>query len=254
MDFSLIIPSFIAGVLTFLAPCTLPLAPAYLSFISGASAKDLADPSKLNIVRKKVVLNGLFYVLGFSLVFIFLGLLFGIGGLALAKYQAVLSQIGGAFIIIFGLYLMHIFDLSFLDFLQKEKKFKFVSKLRPGTPASSAILGITFALGWTPCVGPILASILFLASSTATAFQGAILLAVFSLGLALPFMALAFGVSHATKTVQKLSKILPYISFIGGAFLLFLGILLITGKMSVWLAFAFKAFSIFDYEVILNHL
>jgi cytochrome c-type biogenesis protein len=254
MDFSLVIPAFVAGILTFLAPCTLPLAPAYLSFISGASAKDLADPTQLKTIRRKVVLNGLFYVLGFSIVFILLGVVFGIGGLALAKYQAVLSQIGGGFIIIFGLYLMHIFDLSFLNFLQSEKRFNVAGKLKPGNPLSSTILGITFALGWTPCVGPILASILFLASSTATVFQGAFLLAVFSLGLAVPFMALAFGVGHAVKTVQKLSKILPYISFIGGAFLLFLGILLVTGKMSIWLAWAFKAFSIFDYDAILNLL
>lgn len=254
MDFGLIIPAFVAGLLTFLAPCTLPLAPAYLSFISGASAKDLADPQQLKTIRRKVIINGLFYVLGFSVVFILLGVVFGIGGVALAKYQAILGRIGGVFIIIFGLYLMHVFDLSFLNFLQAEKRFNVAGKLKPGNPFSSAILGFTFALGWTPCVGPILASILFLASSTATVFQGAFLLAVFSLGLAIPFMVLAFGVGHAAQTVSKLSKILPYISFIGGTFLLFLGILMLTGKMSIWLAWAFKAFAIFDYEVILNFL
>ncbi len=255
MDFGLVIPAFIAGILTFLAPCTLPLVPAYLGFISGASAKDLQDPEKLRHIRKRVILNGLFYVLGFSLVFISLGVVFGVGGVALAKYQTLLTRIGGVFIIIFALYLMHIFDkVPFLRFMSQEKHARVSSKLKPGTASSSFIFGATFAFGWTPCVGPILGSILLLASSSTTVFQGAFLLFVFSMGLAVPFMALAFGVGHAAESVKKLSKILPYISFIGGVFLLFLGVLLITDSMSIWLSWSYQALGFLQFERLLDFL
>lgn len=255
MDLSLLIPSFIAGILTFLAPCTLPLVPAYLGFISGTSAEDLKDPEKLAQARKKVMMNGVFYVVGFSLVFVGLGLLFGLGGIALAKYRVVFSQVGGVFVIFFALYMMGVFNkFKIFNFLQSEKHINIAGKLKPGKPSSSLLLGATFAFGWTPCVGPILGSILLLASSTATAASGAILLLTFSLGLATPFLLIALGVGHATQTVKKLTRWLPVISFIGGIFLLFLGILLVTDSMTLWLGFAYKAFSFINYEALLNHL
>lgn len=254
--FALTIPAFIAGLLTFLAPCTLPLVPAYLGFISGASAKDLADPTKQAGIRKKVIFNGVFYVLGFSAVFVGLGVIFGLGGVALAKYQLILTRVGGVFVIFFALYLMHVLDKipGLKTILSAEKRMRLPKSLTPGTPSSSFVFGATFAFGWTPCVGPILGSILLLASSTATVGQGAFLLSVFSLGLALPFLIIAVGIGHASTTVQKLSKILPYISFIGGVFLLFLGILLVTDSMALWLGWAYQVFSFFEYERLLDYL
>ena len=254
MSLSLIIPSFIAGVLTFLAPCTLPLVPAYLGFISGVSTHDLKDPEKLKAVRKKVFLNGLLYVIGFSGVFILLGVIFGLGGVALAGYQDVLSRVGGAFVILFALYMLGASNISFLSFLNFERHIKISGKLKPGKPSSSLILGATFAFGWTPCVGPILGSILLLATSTATITQGALLLAVFSLGLGLPFLIIALGIGHATQTIKKITKHLPKISLVGGVFLLFLGILLVTNMMEVWLQFAYKIFSFINYDALLNYL
>lgn len=252
---SLLIPAFIAGLLTFLAPCTLPLVPAYLGFISGASAKDLQDPAKWNIIRRRVFQNGLFYVMGFSAVFIGLGILFGVGGSALAGFQLVLAQVGGVFVIFFALYLMHVFDrIPSLRFLFSEKRVPILNKLTPGNPASSFVFGATFAFGWTPCVGPILGSILLLASSTATAVQGAILLAVFSLGLALPFLVIALGIGHASHTIRSLSFVLPYISFIGGVFLLFLGVLLLTNSMGIWLTWVYEAFRGVGYNRLLDYL
>jgi cytochrome c-type biogenesis protein len=256
MDFSLIIPAFIAGVLTFLAPCTLPLVPAYLGFISGTSAKDLEDRSKSGKIRRLVIMNGAMYVLGFSTIFIFMGLVFGVGGSAILQYRDVLTKVGGGFIVFFGLYLMHFFDRFkfFKNYFEKERKINVVSKLKPGSPFSSLIFGATFAFGWTPCVGPILASILFLASSTATVWQGGLLLAVFSLGLGLPFMLLAVGIGHASYAVRKLSKILPYISFIGGVFLLILGTLLVTGYISVWLEWSYGLFKFMQFDGLLDYL
>jgi len=252
---SLIIPAFIAGLLTFLAPCTLPLVPAYLGFISGASAKELEDEKISPEICRKVLVNGVFYVLGFSVIFILLGVVFGLGGVALAKYQLLLAKVGGVFIIFFGLYLMHVFDrISLFRFLSTDKKIRLHSSLKPGTPSSSFIFGSTFALGWTPCIGPILGSILLLATSTATVVQSAVLLGVFSLGLAIPFLVLALGVGHASHAVRNLSKILPYISFIGGIFLLTLGVLLLFEKMDILLVIMYKMFSFIEYEQIINYL
>lgn len=252
----LIIPAFIAGVLTFLAPCTLPLVPAYLGFISGASAKDMQNLRLATDIRRLVLLNGVFYVLGFSFVFVGLGLLFGIGGAALVTYQDVLEKVGGAFVLFFGLYLTGALDRmpSVHAWLTTEKRFHLGTTLKPGTAPSSFIFGATFAFGWTPCVGPILGSILFLASSTATAWQGAFLLSVFSLGLAIPFLLIALGVGHATQTIKQLSKILPYVSFVGGALLILLGVLLLTDRLGIWLSWAYQFFEIFQYERLLDYL
>ncbi|PIT86316.1 MAG: hypothetical protein COU33_03825, partial [Candidatus Magasanikbacteria bacterium CG10_big_fil_rev_8_21_14_0_10_43_6] len=121
--FSLVIPAFIAGLLTFLAPCTLPLVPGYLGFISGASLEEAKDPKKGKAVRRKIFLNGVMYVVGFSVVFMLLGSIFGAAGSLLGEYRLWLSRMGGIFVMFFGLYLMHIFKLPFFHFLNSDKKF-----------------------------------------------------------------------------------------------------------------------------------
>ncbi len=251
MDFSLIIPAFIAGILTFLAPCTLPLAPGYLGFISGVSANDLQDSTKANRARRKIFLNGVLYVIGFSVVFIILGSLFGLGGAALVKYRLWLSRIGGVFVMFFGLFMLGVLKFPFLNF---EKHAGSIQALKPGNPVSSLIFGATFAFGWTPCVGPILGSILTLAASSATVGQGAFLLAVFSLGLALPFLIIAASIGSATFYLAKLSKYLNIISLVGGIFLVFLGILLLTDNLAVWIAYFYRFFDFVNYERLLDYL
>lgn len=251
MDFSLVIPAFIAGLLTFLAPCTLPLVPGYLGFISGVSSNQ-AEASQ---VRGRVFLNGVFYVLGFSLVFIALGTLFGLLGAAVGPYRSWLATIGGVFVILFGLYMTGVFDkLSFLNFLQSEKHFSFTKRLKPGNPLSSFIFGGTFAFGWTPCVGPILGSILTLAAAHATVGQGAFLLTVFSLGLAVPFLLIALGVGHAAHYIKKITPYLKAISVIGGLLLIILGVLLLTGQFGAWIAFFYRLFNFINYQNLLDYL
>src|SRR3989344_66943 len=132
MDFSLIIPAFIAGILTFLAPCTLPLVPGYLGFISGVSAQDLQDPLKLKSARKKIFLNGLLFVIGFSFIFILLGSLFGLGGSVLVQYRILFLRIGGIFVILFGLFMIGVLRLPFLNV---EKNIRAIMALKPGNPA-----------------------------------------------------------------------------------------------------------------------
>lgn len=251
MDFSLIIPAFIAGVLTFLAPCTLPLVPGYLAFISGASIEDLKDPEKAKGAKRRIFLNGVLYVFGFSIVFIAFGTLAGFLGVALAPSRIWLARIGGILVIIFGLFLMGVLKLPFLT---KEFQLKVGGAVGGKQGRNSFILGSAFAFGWTPCVGPILGSILLLASTATTALQGAVLLSIFSLGLAVPFLAVALGASSAAKYIAKLSKLLSVISIIGGIFLIGLGILLFTNKMALLISYGYRFFNFINYDALLDYL
>jgi cytochrome c-type biogenesis protein len=251
MEFSLILPAFVAGLLTFLAPCTLPLVPAYLGFISGVSTDDLKDPTKDKGVRRKIILNGVFFILGFSIVFILFGTLAGLLGQGLVPYRIWSGRIGGALVILFGLFMLGVFRLPFL---QAEHRIKMPSFLKVGKPSSSLAIGSAFAFGWTPCVGPILGSILLLASTSSTAFQGAFLLAVFSAGLAVPFLLIAVGFSKALMYIDKLSKYLKWVSIIGGVFLIALGILLITDSFNLLIQYGYQIFDFINYEGLLDYL
>lgn len=250
MDYSLILPTFIAGILTFLAPCTFPLVPGYLAFISGSSLTDLTDKKKAKAARRKIVLNGLLYVIGFSAVFIFFGSLVGLVGGALVQYRDIMTRIAGVFVVLFGIFML---DVIKLPFLYKERTFK--TKFgKFGSPLNSFLLGVAFAFGWTPCVGPVLASVLFLASTSGTVFQGTLLLAVFSAGLAIPFLLIAIGVSRAKGIVDKISRFLPVITKVGGVFLILLGLLLFFNRLGILISWGYSIFSFLNYEAILNYL
>lgn len=252
MDFSLIIPTFIAGVLTFLAPCTLPLVPGYLGFISGSSLEDLKNPEKAKKARWKIFLNGFFFMLGFSAVFIIMGTLVGfIGAGLLAPYRLWLGRIGGIFVILFGLFMLNVLKIPFL---MQEKQLKAPSLLKPGKLTNSFVLGSTFAFGWTPCVGPILGSVLLLASTSTTALQGGLMLTVFSAGLAIPFLLIALGIGSASRYIQNISKYLNAVSVIGGIFLIFLGILLLTGNIGLLISYGYRLFQFINYDRLLDYL
>lgn len=247
----LALPAFVAGLLTFLAPCTLPLVPGYLGFISGASLQDLKDPNTAPQARHNIVKNGLSFVLGFSLVFIVLGVLAGAAGQFLAHHRLLLSRIGGIFVILFGLFMMNLVKLPGLS---QDKKIPIPKFFKPGRPSNSFILGLTFGFGWTPCVGPILASILLVASTTGTIAQGAALLSIFSLGLALPFVLIAFGIGRALEKIQKITRFLNAISIIGGVFLIILGTLMITNQLGYWTSLFYKLFGFINYQSLLDYL
>ncbi len=252
MEFSLIIPAFIAGILTFLAPCTLPLVPGYLGFISGAALDDLQDPAKSGKTRWKIFLNGLFFIIGFSVVFVILGTLIGfVGATVLAPYRIWLGRIGGVFVVIFGLFMLNILKMPFLA---RERQFSVPPLFERGRPLNSLILGSTFAFGWTPCVGPILGSILLLASTSTTALEGGLLLTVFSLGLAVPFLAIALGIGKASRYIQNFARYLNIVSFIGGVLLIFLGILLMTGNVALLISWGYRLFDFINYDRLLDYL
>ena len=240
-----ILAAFLAGVITFLAPCTLPLVPAYLSFISGIKKEEFESVESAKQARKQIVKNSIAFVIGFSVVFVLFGLLFGLLGMKLAPYQTWLTRIGGVFVMFFGLFLLGTFNLSFL---QVEKRMKIPSFLTVGKPVSSFVIGASFAFGWTPCVGPVLGSILALATVSSTAWQGAFLLAVFSLGLAVPFILTALLYSKATKYIKGISKHLKWIQRVGGMILLFIGWLLLTDNFSFLIEVGFRLLEGFSYE------
>ncbi len=267
---ALAIPAFIAGLLTFLAPCTFPLVPAYLGFISGVSGG-----SEVAKARRKVFLNGLFYVIGFSLVFIIFGTAVGFLGQTLFLYRIWLARFAGIFIILFGLFMLYPVrnplrlwrggsrlerlisngvSVFKIPILQREWQPKLLFGFERGKPTSSFLLGSAFAFGWTPCIGPVLGSILLLATTSVTAFQGAILLAIFSAGLAIPFLAVAYAWGWATQSIQKISQYLWVVSTISGLILMALGILLLTNRLQLLIPWGYWIFRFINYERLLDYL
>jgi len=246
----LVIPAFIAGILTFLAPCTLPLVPAYLSFIGGTSAKDATELGSREM-RKRVLRNGIFFVLGFSIVFIILGVFASTIGSFVGASRIWVSRIGGVLIILFGLMMLNALKIPHLSM---EHRPAWANKVKPGSYGKSMLIGVIFGSGWTPCIGPILGSILVLAGTGTTALEGAILLAVFSFGLAIPFLAVAVGIGKAQEKIDKYASYFKWVSRIGGVFLIGLGVLLFTDNMSLLISYGYRIFGFINYERLLNYL
>jgi len=238
-----ILAVFVAGILTFLAPCTLPLVPAFLGFISGVST---GDAEKIDAsVRKRLVTNTLFYVLGFSLVFITFGVLAGLAGTLLAPLQMWLTRIGGVIVIIFGLYLLGVFKLNFFS---SGTAAKLNTKIKKRGPLASTAFGAAFGAGWSPCVGPILGTVLLLTSSEGSVLTGALLLAVFSIGLGIPFILTSFFLAQASRAIEKLQKYLVWFNRFAGVLLLGLGVLLLTDNLDLLIQWGFRALEFLNYE------
>jgi len=251
MQVSLVLSSFIAGILTFLAPCTLPLLPGYLGFISGVPLRDLHDKKRVAAASRRILINGVAYVVGFTAVFVALGLVAGLAGSYLGAYRTWFIRVSGVLVIFFGLYMMHIIRMPALDV---PRNLKLLHTLKPGYPASSFVFGAAFALGWTPCVGPVLGTVLTLAAGSATVAQGALLLMVFSLGLGLPFLAVAAGISKLAEKVSLFEKYLKPVSVVGGAFLVLVGIVLVMNWSAVWINAAYEWLNVLGYEKLLQYL
>ena len=230
----LLIPAFAGGVVTFLAPCTLPLVPAFLAFISGVPMADLADKEKMEKMKLKIVWNAVFAILGFSFVFVLFGSVLGLLGIPLLRYRLLLLRIGGILIVLFGLFMVTEGRFKFLSFLYKERRLNIGRLLRPGNALSSFVFGATFGLGWTPCIGPVLGAIMTMAAITGEAVRSAALLGVFSLGLGLPFFLVALTIAYVSDYLAKIERYLNAIYFIAGLFLIFIGILLIFNLLPIW--------------------
>ncbi len=237
--------AFLAGLLMFLAPCTLPIVPGYLAFIAA-----VPEGASKGSARKRVLINAFAFVLGFSIVFILFGTFAAALGSFLGPWRDTIGRFAGALIIIFGLTMLGVVRIPVLS---QEKRMALPHFLSIGKPQSSFLIGALFALGWSPCIGPILGTILLFASSSATAGQGAILLAIFSLGLGLPFIATAFLLERAGAYIARYSKVVSILSIVGGIILVVLGILMLLGSMSLLVTWGF---SLFDgpYSALLKYM
>lgn len=217
-----ILAAFIAGLLSFFSPCVFPLLPAYIFYITGISYKDLASLDDMPKARQEAVVHTLIFILGFSLVFVALGTTASLIGQFLFLQRDLIRYIGATISIVMGLFVMGTFNSSFLNM---EKKFHFHA--RPKGYYGSFLIGITFAAAWTPCVGPILASILALAGSSGTVRAGTILLISYSLGLAIPFFILALAANYALGWFGRLNRYLGYIKYASAVLLIIVGVLIL---------------------------
>lgn len=227
--------AFSAGILSFLSPCVLPLIPSYLSFISGVSLEEMRSQQVERRVRWRVGLNSLAFICGFSLVFVSLGISASFLGTLFLGYRNVIRVSGGIFIVLVGLYLMGFLKLSFMD-----RYLQFHLKDKPAGYLGSVLVGITFAVAWTPCVGPILGAILALAGASAEIGRGVLLLAVYAAGLALPFFLSAVAVNSFFRFSRLFRRYVNVIHVAGGVLLFIVGILLITDYMTVLNIYAIR--------------
>lgn len=249
--FGLLAPAFISGIIMFLAPCTLPMVPGYLAFISGVGHKDLVNPNTKSFAESQIRKNSIFFILGFSLVFIIVGILFGIFGSFLAPFRSILLQIGGSLIIVFSLFILKVLPDSLFG---GTISLKIPSWLRVGNPKSSFLIGGIFALGWSPCIGPILGIILVLAGSVGTAFQGGLLLAMFSLGFSIPFLLSAFLYHSSQNFFVRHKSFFRLFSIMGGILMFIIGVLLVLNEWSLFQEWGFKIFKFIEYEKLQNYL
>ena len=219
--------AFVAGLLSFVSPCVLPLVPPYLSFLAGVSLDQLTGEQKSASATRNVVITALAFVLGFSIVFVALGASASLVGELLVDHFDMLSYLAGGLILILGI---HYLDIVRLPLLSREARFQTGS--RPLGLAGAYVVGLAFAFGWTPCVGPVLAAILLYAGSEADVLQGASLLFVYSLGIGLPFIAVAFFAGPFLALMQKYRRHIGKVEKAIGALLVITGLLFLTNSMS----------------------
>ncbi|MBT7698612.1 MAG: cytochrome c biogenesis protein CcdA [Desulfobacterales bacterium] len=218
--------AFLEGLLSFFTPCILPLVPAYFTFITGFSLEELTESGNAEI-RKKVILSTLSFVSGFSIVFILLGASATLLGGLVSEYSEWIRIGGSIIIILFGIHLTGIIHFKGLDF---EKKLHLQNK--PVHFGGTLLIGMAFGAGWSPCIGPILGSILSIAMNQDTVWQGMGLLAVYSAGLAMPFIFLSVFINLLIVFIRKMNKVVRYVNIGAGVLLIIVGLLLLTNKMS----------------------
>jgi cytochrome c-type biogenesis protein len=230
--------ALLAGLVSFLSPCVLPLVPPYLVYLAGASLERLADAEPAPRVRRDTVLAAVLFVAGFSTVFVALGASASVIGAMLRFYSYELSIVAGIAIIVMGL---HFLGLTPISFLNRQAR---LDAPKPVGLWGAYVMGLAFALGWTPCIGPILAAILAVAASQATVAKGAGLLAVYSLGLGLPFIIAAFAIEPFAAFLARFRTHLAYVERVMGGLLVLTGIAFLAGfftQLNIWLLETFPA-------------
>jgi cytochrome c-type biogenesis protein len=220
------IAAFLAGLVSFLSPCVLPLVPGYVSLISGAGVEQLKTQESQ--LLRKVMLNSVAFILGFSVVFITLGAVATEVSQMLSRYRSTLAQVAGVVIILFGLHLTGVFKIKALYTDAR------LHSVKGGSTAWGAfVIGFAFAFGWTPCVGPVLTVILTFAAAQDSITKGVMLLAIYSMGLAVPFLLTALGVERFLKFYSRFRVHMHAIEVASGALLVVLGVLLVLGRFTI---------------------
>jgi cytochrome c-type biogenesis protein len=223
------VAALVAGVLSFISPCVLPLIPGYISFVSGVSLEEMrgggARPASS---RRQVVVTSLAFILGFSLVFIAFGASASAIGQFVMRNLPMLGKVAGVVIVIFGLHTMGVFRLPFLEMEKRAH-----AQARPAGLLGAMLVGVAFAFGWTPCIGPILAGILAVAGSRETVMEGVVLLAVYSAGLAIPFLLTSLAIDRFFSLTARIRKHYHTIEVISGGLLVVIGVLIFTGQFTI---------------------
>jgi cytochrome c-type biogenesis protein len=227
-----VVAALVAGLISFLSPCVLPLVPPYIVYLTGATIEHIAAAEPLAVSKRAVMTAAALFVLGFSTVFVALGASASLIGALVQAYSAQLSIVAGFVIIVMGL---HFLGLTRIGFLMREGR---VGMAQPVGLWGAYVMGLAFAFGWTPCIGPILAAILAVAASKATVLKGAGLLAVYSIGLGIPFLLAAFAIEHFAELLKKFRRHLPTVERVMGGLMVLTGIAFLTGSISdvsIWL-------------------
>jgi cytochrome c-type biogenesis protein len=227
MDNVSVFAAFFAGIVSFLSPCVLPLVPGYLSIISGSSLDQLKANQKDSGLFRTVLLNSIMFIIGFSITFILLGATATWVGQFLLSRTRLLGQIAGLILIVFGIHLTGIFKINFL---YKDKRLHNVQK--PRGFIGALVIGFAFAFGWTPCIGPILAGILAVASTRETVTQGMFLLAVYSAGLGIPFLLTSLALNKFLNFYGRFKKHFRAVEVVSGALVIVVGVLIMTNSLT----------------------
>ncbi|NOX97181.1 MAG: cytochrome c biogenesis protein CcdA [Nitrospirae bacterium] len=220
--------AFSAGLLSFISPCVLPLIPSYVSYITGLSFRELTGENDRSRIRIITIKHSLLFIAGFSTIFILLGASASFVGKVLLDYQNVIRKVGGVLIFLFGLYIMGLLRWNFLG---REAKIRLSRK--PRGLWGSYLVGNTFAVGWTPCVGPILGTILFYAGTTGSISSGIRLLTAYSLGLGLPLFITSLAINSLLIYFKKVQRHMRLVQVVSGIFLLVVGVLIFTNYFSI---------------------
>lgn len=223
-----LLAAFAAGFLSFISPCVLPLIPGYISFVSGVSLDEIRGDQATAASRLQVFGTSLAFVIGFSIVFVALGASATAVGKFLFARLPILSKIAGVVLVIFGLHTMGVFRLALLD---NEKRVH--AQRKPAGPLGAMLVGVAFAFGWTPCIGPILGGILAIAGSRNSVGQGVLLLAVYSLGLGIPFLITSLAINQFFSAAKRIRGYYHAIEVTSGALLIAIGALILTGQLTI---------------------
>ena len=235
--------AFIAGVVSFISPCVLPLIPGYLSFISGVSLEEMRgmpvaaaagggtatiSTGVSDATKRQVIITSLFFILGFSMVFVALGASASVLGQFLMSKLRILGQIAGVLLIIFGLHTIGVFKIPFLL-----NEARIQTNTRPASLLGAMLVGISFAFGWTPCIGPILSAILIIAAEQQSVNQGILLLSIYSMGLAIPFLLTAMAINQFFVAFKKIRRHYHTIEIVSGVLMIVVGLLIFFDRFTI---------------------